>query len=274
MIIGPHLSIAKGFYQAGKTALEIKANTFQFFSRNPRGGKAKDIDEDDISKYNELMKGKDFGPILAHAPYTLNMCSDNEKTREFAKMILEDDLKRLQQLPCGLYNLHPGSHVGQGLEKGIELIVDTINGILAQEHESMLLLEAMSGKGTEVGSSFEELREIIDKVTLKDKMGVCIDTCHIYSAGYDIVNDLDNVIAKFDNIIGLDRLKAIHLNGSKYPMGSSKDRHEVLGEGTIPMESIMNIIKHPKLKDIPFFLETPNEVEGYAREIQDIRSKI
>lgn len=273
IVIGPHLSISKGFYQAGKTAIEIGADTFQFFTRNPRGGKAKEIDLKDIENYRKLVGQREFGPILAHAPYTLNMCSDNEKTREFARMVLKDDLERLQVIPCDLYNFHPGSHVGQGVEKGIELITNTINEILKEEHSTTLLLEAMSGKGTEVGKTFQELKTIIDGIKLKDKIGVCIDTCHIYSAGYDIVNNLDQVLDEFDDVIGLQRLKAVHLNGSKYRMGSFKDRHEVLGEGTIPFESIINIIRNSRLKDTPFFLETPNEVEGYAKEIKMIKEK-
>ncbi|MFZ7133564.1 MAG: deoxyribonuclease IV [Eubacteriales bacterium] len=272
--IGSHLSISKGFYHAGKMALDIQASTFQFFTRNPRGGKAKAIDHKDIDKYIALIRNREFGPILAHAPYTLNMCSDNEKTREFARMVLEDDLKRLQYIPCNLYNFHPGSHVGQGAEIGIQRIADTINDILKEEYQMHLLLETMAGKGSEVGKTFEELKEIIDRIQLKDKIGVCMDTCHVYSAGYDIVNDLEGVITEFDKVIGLDRLKAIHLNGSKYPLGSFKDRHEVLGKGTIPMETILNIVGHPMLRHIPFFLETPNEVEGYKREIQIINKEL
>ncbi|MPW25059.1 deoxyribonuclease IV [Alkalibaculum sp. M08DMB] len=271
LYIGSHLSISKGFFAAGKDALSIGANTFQFFTRNPRGGKAKKLDLDDIYKFKELMDENHFGPLLAHAPYTLNMCSNTEKTRDFAKMIFADDLERLQSIPCNLYNFHPGSHVGQGVEKGIELIVDILNDVLKVEHNTTILLELMSGKGSEVGTNFEEVKEIIDRVSLKEKMGVCLDTCHIYSAGYDIVNNLDDVIDEFDSIIGLDVLKAIHLNDSKYPLGTFKDRHEVIGEGHLGLKSIIEIVNHPKLKNIPFFLETPNELEGHAKEIQMIK---
>jgi len=274
LYLGSHISISKGFTAAGKAAIGIGANTFQFFTRNPRGGKAKNLDSKDIEKFIELMIENKFGPLLAHAPYTLNMCSNSEQTREFAKMIFEDDLNRLQTIPCGLYNFHPGSHVGQGVEKGIELITDILNEVIKEEHKATILLELMSGKGSEVGTNFQQIKEIIDRVELKEKMGICLDTCHIYSAGYDIVNDLDNVLDELDSIVGLNRLKAIHLNDSKNPLGSFKDRHEVIGQGHIGLEAISNIVNHPKLKNIPFFLETPNELEGHAIEIQMIKENL
>ncbi|MBS4537802.1 deoxyribonuclease IV [Clostridium sp. D2Q-11] len=273
MIIGSHLSIAKGFSNASKEAIQIGANTFQFFTRNPRGGKAKALDLDDIKKVKSIMKENDFGPLLAHAPYTMNPASYKGNVWEFAKMAFRDDLDRLETIPCSLYNFHPGSHTGKGVEYGIDRISQLLNEVLTGEESTWILLEAMSGKGTEIGRNFEELRAIIDKVEHSDKIGVCIDTCHIYSAGYDIVNDLDGVLNKFDEIIGLDRLKAIHLNDSKMPFGSNKDRHEKLGEGTIGLEAIINIINHPRLKDLPFFLETPNELEGYKKEIEIIIEK-
>lgn len=272
MYIGCHLSTSKGFKKMGETALEIKANTFQFFTRNPRGGKAKKLDKKDIDGLKKIMEENNFGPLLAHAPYTLNMCSQTEATREFAKIAFADDLDRLEEIPCTLYNFHPGSHTGQGVDKGIELILEIINDVLKEEHTTTVLLEAMAGKGTEVGRNFEELKRIIDGARFPDKIGVCLDTCHIYSAGYDIVENLEGVLKSFDEIIGLEKLKAIHLNDSKMPFDSNKDRHEKIGEGTIGLEAIKNIINHPKLKDIPFFLETPNELEGYAKEIELLRS--
>ncbi len=274
LYLGSHISISKGFTAAGKAALSIGANTFQFFTRNPRGAKAKTLDMKDIEKFKVLMIENEFGPLLAHAPYTLNMCSNSEQTREFGKMIFEDDLNRLQTIPCGLYNIHPGSHVGQGVEKGIKLITDILNEVIKEEHKATILLELMSGKGSEVGTNFAQIKEIIDRVEFNEKMGICLDTCHIYSAGYDIVNDLDGVLNELDRVVGLDRLKAIHLNDSKNPLGSYKDRHEVIGKGHIGLEAISNIVNHPKLKNIPFFLETPNELEGHAVEIQMIREKL
>lgn len=271
MIIGSHLSIAKGFEHAAKEAVKIGGNTFQFFTRNPRGGKAKKLDLDDIKKLEEIMKENKFGPLLAHAPYTMNPASYKDKVWEFAKMIFRDDLDRLEKIPCQLYNFHPGSHTGKGVDYGIDRIVQLLNEVLTGEESTWILLEAMSGKGTEIGRNFEELKAIIDKVNYCDKIGVCIDTCHIYSAGYDIVNDLDGVLEEFDNIIGLDRLKAIHLNDSKMDFDSNKDRHEKIGEGTLGMDAIINIVNHPKLKDIPFYLETPNELEGYKKEIELLR---
>ena len=266
--IGCHLSTSKGFENMGKEALQIGGNTFQFFTRNPRGGKAKDIDPKDVEAFLKLAKENNFATILAHAPYTLNACSADERTREFAFEMMSDDLVRMEYVPNSLYNFHPGSHVKQGADVGINYIVELLNKVLKPEQTTTVLLETMAGKGTEVGRSFEEIAEIISRVELKDHMGVCLDTCHVYDAGYDIVNDLDGVLNKFDEIIGLDRLEAIHLNDSKNPFASHKDRHEKIGEGSIGIEAIARIINHPKLKGIPFFLETPNELDGYAKEIE------
>lgn len=270
--IGCHLSTTKGFENMGKEALGIGANTFQFFTRNPRGGKAKKIDEKDVAGLLEIAKNNEFATILAHAPYTLNACSGDERTREFALEMMADDLVRMEYLPNSLYNFHPGSHVKQGVEVGIDYIVNMLNTVIKPEQTTTVLLETMAGKGTEVGRSFEEIAEIINRVELKDHMGVCLDTCHVYDAGYDIVNDLDGVLEEFDRVIGLDRLRAIHLNDSKNPFGSHKDRHEKIGEGNIGLEAIKRIINHPKLRHLPFFLETPNELEGYKNEIELLRS--
>ena len=270
--IGCHLSTTKGYENMGKEALKIGANTFQYFTRNPRGGKAKDINEKDILALRKLMEENNFAKILAHAPYTLNGCSADESTREFASEMMADDLERLKYLPTSLYNFHPGSHVKQGVDVGINYIVEMLNKVLKPEHTTIVLLETMAGKGTEVGRTFEEIAEIIRRVELNEKMGVCLDTCHVYDAGYDIVNDLDGVLEEFDRIIGLDRLHAIHLNDSKNPFNSHKDRHEKIGEGEIGFEAIKKIINHPKLKNIPFFLETPNELDGYAKEIEMLRA--
>ncbi|MBC5627361.1 deoxyribonuclease IV [Clostridium sp. NSJ-6] len=270
--IGCHLSTTKGFENMGKEALEIGANTFQFFTRNPRGGKAKDINQKDIDAFLKLAKDNNFGVLLAHAPYTLNACSADENTRKFAKEMMADDLIRMEYTPNNLYNFHPGSHVKQGTEVGINYIVELLNEVIKPEQTTTILLETMAGKGTEVGRSFEEIAEIISRVELKDHMGVCLDTCHVYDAGYDIVNDLDNVLDEFDRIIGLDKLKAIHLNDSKNPFKSHKDRHEKIGEGFIGLEGVKRIINHPKLRHLPFFLETPNELDGYAKEIELLKS--
>lgn len=270
--IGCHLSTTKGFKNMGKEALQINANTFQFFTRNPRGGKAKDIDEKDIKALQEIMDENQFAKILAHAPYTLNACSADERTREFAVETMADDLARMEYLPNNLYNFHPGSHVKQGVEIGINYIVEMLNTVLKPEQTTKVLLETMAGKGSEIGRSFEEIAEIISRVELKEHMGVCLDTCHVYDAGYDIVNNLDGVLEEFDRVIGLDRLYAIHLNDSKNPFESHKDRHEKIGEGSIGIEAITRIINHPKLRNIPFFLETPNELEGYGKEIEILRS--
>ena len=271
--IGCHLSTTKGFENMGKEALRIGANTFQFFTRNPRGGKAKDIDEKDIERLLEIVKKNNFAKLLAHAPYTLNPCSADEKTRNFAKEMMEDDLRRMEYLPNNLYNFHPGSHVKQGVEVGINYIVELLNSVIKPEQTTKILLETMAGKGTEIGRTFEEIAEIIDKVQLKDHIGVCLDTCHVYDAGYDIVNDLDGVLEEFDKIIGLEKLCAVHLNDSKNPFNSHKDRHETIGEGTIGLEAITRIINHPKLRHLPFYLETPNELEGHAKEIELLKSK-
>lgn len=272
LIVGPHISIAKGFKHAGKEALKVDANTFQFFTRNPRGGNAKALDFEDIGALREIMETHDFGPLLAHAPYTLNMASDKPETRDFAKRAFKEDLERLKVIPCQLYNFHPGSHVGQGSDKGIELILEILNECITPEQETIVLLEAMAGKGSEIGFTFEELRKIIDGVTYSEKMGVCMDTCHVYSAGYDIVNDLDGVLEEFDEIVGLDRLKALHLNDSMTPFGSHKDRHEKLGFGSIGIDTFVNIVNHPLLKDKPMFLETPQEkFTDYKKEIDLLR---
>ena len=270
--IGCHLSSSKGFYHMGEESLSIDANTFQFFTRNPRGGSAKDIDPQDAQKLNELMKEKKFAKILAHAPYTLNACAKVESIREFAHNTMLDDLKRMEFVPGNMYNFHPGSHVEQGVETGIKLISDQLNAILWEDMHTTVLLETMAGKGSEVGSRFEELREIIDRVELKDKMGVCLDTCHVYDAGYDIVGDLDGVLTQFDKIIGLERLQALHINDSKNPFMSHKDRHEKIGEGSIGTEAFERIINHSELRNLPFFLETPNDLEGYAAEIKLLKS--
>lgn len=270
--IGSHLSSSAGFLAMGETALSIGADTFQFFTRNPRGSKAKAINPADAKALVELTREYKFAPLLAHAPYTLNPCSAKEETREFAHMTMEDDLKRMEYLPGNLYNFHPGSHVGQGSEEGVRQITALLNAILKEEQTTIVLLETMSGKGTEVGRSFEELRAIIDGVKLSEKMGVCLDTCHVYDAGYDIVNHLDDVIEEFDQIVGLERLKAIHMNDSKNPFESHKDRHEKIGEGSIGLEAFSRIINHPRLQGLPFYLETPNELPGYQAEIQLLRS--
>ncbi|MGN0462326.1 MAG: deoxyribonuclease IV [Ruminococcus sp.] len=269
--IGAHLSISKGFLACGKEAVSIGANTFQFFTRNPRGGKAKEIDKKDTDALIEYMKEHNFSKILAHAPYTLNPCSGTEKTREFALETMKDDLRRMEYLPNNLYNFHPGSHVGQGAEKGIELITKQLNTVLFPEMTTTVLLETMAGKGSEVGKTFEELRSIIDGVDLKEKLGVCLDTCHVFDGGYDIKENLEEVLEEFDKIIGIKRLKAIHLNDSKNYLGCHKDRHEKIGKGAIGLEAMVKIINHKDLKDLPFFLETPNDIDGYAEEIKLLR---
>lgn len=273
LIIGPHLSIAGGFKKAGEEALKIDANTFQFFTRNPRGGKAKALDPKDVAGLKLIMDDKGFGPLLAHAPYTLNMCSAKPETREFARMIFKDDLLRLEELPCDLYNFHPGSHTGQGVEKGIERISEILNDEIWADQKTTVILETMSGKGTEIGRSFEELKMIIDQVNLKEKMGVCLDTCHVYSGGYDVVGNLDGVLEAFDRVIGLGYLKCIHLNDSMMPFGSNKDRHEKIGFGTLGIDAFKQIVTHPRLKSLPFFLETPQEdTLDYKKEIDLLRS--
>ncbi len=270
--IGCHLSVAGGFTAMGRDALQVGANVFQYFTRNPRGGKAKDIDPADVEAYLDLAKQNGFGKILAHASYTINPCSADKRTRDFAHEMMADDMLRMEVVPGNLYNFHPGSHVGQGVDAGIELIVATLNAIMKPEQSTTVLLETMAGKGSEVGSKFEELRKIIDGVKLQDKMGVCLDTCHISDAGYDVIDDLDGVLDAFDSIIGLDRLKAIHLNDSKNPPASRKDRHEKIGDGTLGLQVLDNVINHPKLRHLPFYLETPNELDGYAKEIALLKS--
>lgn len=269
--VGCHLSSSKGYLDMAKTAVSIGANTFQFFTRNPRGGSAKPINNEDIKQFLEYSEENGIKTILAHAPYTLNACSADESIRDFALNTMIDDIRRMEYTPGQLYNFHPGSHVKQGAERGIELISAHLNKVIYPEMTTTILLETMAGKGSEVGRNFEELREIIDKVELSEKLGVCLDTCHIYDAGYDIVNDIDGVIAEFDRIIGLDRLKAIHINDSKNPFASHKDRHEKIGEGYIGLEAMDKIINHPLLRDIPFFLETPNELDGYKKEIETLK---
>ena len=270
--IGCHLSASKGYLNMGKEALSINANTFQFFTRNPRGSKAKELDLKDIEEYKKLAEENNFATILAHAPYILNPCSSNEQNRILAFELMQDDLKRLEHIPNQMYNFHPGSHTGQGIEVGIEQISQMLNKLLTAEQTTTVLLETMAGKGSEVGSKFEELRAIIDRVELKEKMGVCLDTCHVNDAGYDVVNNLDGVLEEFDKIIGIEKLKAIHLNDSKNPLSSHKDRHECIGEGHIGIEAFERIINHPQLRNLPFYLETPNELEGYKKEIEILRN--
>jgi len=270
--IGCHLSASAGYAKMATDAKSIGANVFQFFTRNPRGGKAKDIDENDIARFHALASEFGIVTILAHAPYTLNACSADASIRRFALETIIDDIRRLEYTPGNLYNFHPGSHVGQGMETGIRLIADMLNRALTETQTTTVLLETMSGKGSEVGGRFEEIRQIIDKTELSTKLGVCLDTCHIYDGGYDIVNDLDGVLDEFDKVIGLDRLKAIHLNDTKNPFSSHKDRHENIGKGYLGLEATANIINHPKLRDLPFFLETPSELEGYGEEIKLLKS--
>lgn len=271
MLIGNHLSASKGYAAMGKAALALDANTFAFFTRNPRGGKAKEIDEKDVEKFLNFAKEHEFGKIVAHAPYTMNLCAAKEDVRSFSKEMLFDDLRRMEYTPGNYYNFHPGSHVGQGAEKGIVLIAEALNEALKPEQTTTVLLETMAGKGTEVGRTFEELREILDRVELNDKMGVCLDTCHVWDGGYDIVNDLDDVLNEFDRVIGLDRLKAVHFNDSMNDCGSHKDRHAKIGEGKIGAEAMRRVALHPLLEGRPFILETPNDDEGYRREIQMVR---
>lgn len=269
--IGCHLSISKGFYEMGKEAVSINANTIQFFTRNPRGGAAKEIDEEDVEKFKKLAKENKIENLLAHAPYTLNAAAARPELRNFAKETMIDDLKRMEYFPGNMYNFHPGSHVGQGAEIGTEYIIEMLNEIIKPEQTTKILLETMAGKGSEIGKNFEEIKNIIDKIELKDHIGVCLDTCHIFDGGYDIVNKLDEVIEEFDKIIGLDKLYAIHLNDSMNECNSHKDRHAKIGEGKIGLEALVKVINHPKLRHLPFFLETPNELEGYAKEIEILR---
>lgn len=273
--IGCHLSSSKGYLKMAKDACRIDGSTWQFFTRNPRGGKAKAIDPADVAAMHEFCQEHGIARILAHAPYTLNPASAKEETREFALATLADDLERMEHTPGQLYNMHPGSHVGQGVQTGIELIAFALNSVLKEEQTTTLLLETMAGKGSEVGSTFQEIRQIIDSVELSDHVGVCLDTCHVWDAGYDIVNDLDGVLDEFDRVIGLERLHAIHLNDSKNPCGSHKDRHECIGLGQIGWDALIAVVKHPKLAHLPFYLETPQEnLQGYADEIARIRQAV
>ena len=275
IILGAHLSASKGFVNLYETALSIGANTFQFFTRNPRGGKAKDIDKADIDEFLKLVNANaSFGTVLAHAPYTLNACSAKADVRTFALETFKDDIARMELIPNQLYNFHPGSHVGQGEEKGIEQIAEILNEVIFEDMTTTVLLETMAGKGSEIGKTFEELNEIIKRVEQSDKVGVCLDTCHVHDGGYDIVNSLDEVLEHFDRVIGLDRLKALHLNDSKNPIGAHKDRHEKIGEGYIGINAFEKIVNHPVLSTLPMFLETPNELDGYAKEIKLLRSLV
>ena len=270
--IGCHLSSSKGYAHMGKEALSIGADTFQFFTRNPRGAKAKPLDPEDMGKLRALLEEHHFAPIIAHAPYTLNACAADPSLREFARDTMADDLMRLEYLPGNYYNFHPGSHVKQGPEAAVEYIAEALNAVLKPEQHTMVLLETMAGKGSEVGRCFEELRAIIDRVELKDHLGVCMDTCHVWDGGYDIAGNLEGVLADFDRIVGLDRLKALHLNDSLNPCGAHKDRHARIGEGYIGTEALSAVTNHPRLRDLPFCLETPNELPGYAAEIALLRS--
>lgn len=269
--IGCHLSSSKGFLAMGKTALSIGADTFQFFTRNPRGGKAKAVDVEDALALQNLCAEHKFAPLLAHAPYTMNPCAADAKLLDFAHMVMEGDLAMLEYVPGNMYNFHPGSHVKQGAELGMQKIAAMLNSVLHKDLHTVVLLETMSGKGTEVGRSFEELAAILDKVQLNEKMGVCLDTCHIFDGGYDIVNNLEGVLEQFDKIIGLEKLRAVHLNDSKNILGSHKDRHACIGEGNIGLDALSAVTNHPLLRRLPFYLETPNELDGYAREIALLR---
>ena len=270
--IGCHLSCSKGFTAMERDAERIGATTFQFFTRNPRGSSVKALDLEDIREFLKRKEEKGLGTLVAHAPYTLNACSADEKVREFARNTMADDLARLEHTPGNVYNFHPGSHVKQGTETGIRLIAETLNAILKPEQSTIVLLETMAGKGSEVGGRFEELREILDRVELSEKMGVCLDTCHVWDGGYDIAGDLDGVLTEFDRIVGLSRLKAVHLNDSMNPLGARKDRHARIGEGHIGLDALVRVVNHPALRELPFCLETPNDLEGYKREIGLLRS--
>ncbi|SDZ78686.1 deoxyribonuclease IV [Selenomonas ruminantium] len=270
--IGCHLSSAKGYLAMGKEAALMQADTFAFFTRNPRGGKAKDIDPQDVQAFLNFASEHHFTKLVAHAPYTMNLCAAKENIRAFAHEILTDDLQRMEAVPGNYYNLHPGSHVGQGSEAGIAMIAAELNAVMFPKQTTTVLLETMAGKGTEVGRSFAELKSIIDRIELQDKIGICLDTCHIWDGGYDIVNNLNGVLEEFDRIIGLNRLKAIHLNDSLNPCGSHKDRHAKIGEGCIGLDALVRVINHPQLQKLPFILETPNDHDGYAREIALLRS--
>ena len=273
LLLGCHLSAAKGYAYMGREAVSIGANTFQFFTRNPRGGSAKALDPEDVTRFRDFAAQAGIPVILAHAPYTLNGCSGDENVRRFARETMADDLRRMEATPGNLYNFHPGSHVGQGVEAGITLIAQMLNQTLFPEMTTTVLLETMAGKGSEVGGRFEELREILDRVELSAKMGVCLDTCHLNDAGYDVAGDLDGVLTAFDKVIGLERVRAVHINDSKNPLGARKDRHEKIGEGFLGLEAIVRVMTHPALRDKPFYLETPNELDGYAREIALLKER-
>jgi deoxyribonuclease-4 len=272
LFIGCHLSASKGYAAMGRQALDINANTFAFFTRNPRGGSAKAINPDDVSTYLEIHRQNSFGKLVAHAPYTMNACSSDANIRRFARETMADDLVRMESTPGNYYNFHPGSHVKQGVETGIALIAEQLNSVLRKEQTTTVLLETMAGKGSEIGRNFEEIREIIDRTELNDKLGVCFDTCHVWDGGYDIVNNLDGVLEEFDRVIGIKRLKAVHLNDSLNPLGSHKDRHAKIGAGYIGADALINVINHPLLREIPFILETPNDIDGYAKEIDFLRT--
>ena len=271
LYIGNHTTSSKGYTRMARQMIANGGNTFAFFTRNPRGGRAKEIDPEDVRKFLELTEEYKFGKIVAHAPYTLNACAAKENIREFARETMADDLKRMEWTPGNYYNFHPGSHVGQGAEAGVRMIAEMLNEVLTEEQTTTVLLETMSGKGTEIGRNFEELRQILDLVEKKDKMGICLDTCHVWDGGYDIVNNLDGVLEEFDRIIGLEKLKAIHLNDSLNDLGSHKDRHARIGEGRIGLEALVRVIRYPRLEGIPFILETPNDDEGWAAEIRTLR---
>lgn len=272
LYIGSHISASKGYEAMGKQALKLGANTFAFFTRNPRGGKAKAIDEEDVKRFLALAKEHSFGKLVAHAPYTMNTCAAKEDIRRFARETMADDLARMEFTPGNYYNFHPGSHVGQGSDTGIAMTAEILNEVLKPEQTTTVLLETMSGKGSEIGRNFEELKEILDKVELKEKMGVCLDTCHVWDGGYDILTDLDGVLASFEEVVGLGWLKALHMNDSMNPLGSHKDRHEKIGQGQIGINAMEQIINHPKLQGLPIILETPNDDAGWAKEISMLRS--
>ena len=271
LYIGNHTSSSKGYAAMGRQMLKNGGNTFAFFTRNPRGGKAKEIDPADVERFLELSRENHFGKLVAHAPYTMNACAAKENLRDFAREIMADDLKRMEYTPGNYYNFHPGSHVGQGTEMGITKIAEILNDVLTEEQSTTVLLETMSGKGSEVGATFQELRDIIDRVEKNNKLGVCLDTCHVWDGGYDIVHDLDGVLDEFDRILGLELLRTIHLNDSLMPFGSRKDRHAVIGEGEIGLEALLNVLRHPKLKDLPFYLETPLDDAGHKEEIARLK---
>ena len=273
LTLGCHLSASKGYLHMGREAAELGGNTFQFFTRNPRGGNAKELDLKDVAAFQAFAREHGIPVILAHAPYTLNGCSADEKVRDFAVRTMADDLRRMEATPGNLYNFHPGSHMGQGVETGISFIAEMLNTVLNPDMTTTVLLETMAGKGSEVGSRFEELREIMDRTEHREKLGVCLDTCHVNDAGYDIVHDLDGVLTQFDKVIGLERLKAVHVNDSKNPLGAHKDRHEKIGEGTLGLDAIVHVMTHPALREKPFYLETPNDLAGYAHEIALLRER-